>query len=149
MRVPVSFEAFEATLNSKGFKATKQSECVFFTRVEGKGRVEINTKGMFTVGAGTSLLNEITAHCNDAGWETHGTAKAWAYLKIKDLGSLDEAGVLSQFLELISHVQGMTVTRKSTPKKSAEVVQLKPAATDDVKSKNLELIRLAARKNKK
>ena len=23
MRVPVSFEAFEATLNSKGFKATK------------------------------------------------------------------------------------------------------------------------------
>jgi hypothetical protein len=149
MKVPVSFEAFQATLSSKGLPATKQSECVFFTRVEGKGRVEINTKGMFTVGAGTSLLNEITAHCNDAGWETHGTAKAWAYLKIKDLDTLDEAGVLSQFLELISHVQGMTTSRKATPKKSAEVVQLKPVATDDVKAKNLEMIKMAARRNKK
>jgi len=149
MKVPVSFEAFQATLTAKGLPATKQSECVYFTRVEGKGRVEINTKGMFTVGAGTSLIDDIAHWCDSEGWTVKGRAKAWVYLTIKDLDSLDEAGVLDQFLQLITHIRAMPVARKTAPKKTAEVVQLKPAATDDVKAKNLELIRLAARKNKK
>jgi hypothetical protein len=149
MKVPVSFEAFQATLNSKGFSAAKQSECVFFTRVEGKGKVELNTKGTFIVGSQSSLHHDIVTHCNDAGWETVSFAKAWTNLKIKRLDSLDEIGVLDQFLQLITHLQGMKVARKSTPKKSAEVVQLKPAGTDEVKAKNLQLIKMVARRNKK
>jgi len=145
MKVNLPFEHFEAQLNSIGFKATKQSEVVFVTRVEGKGRVEINLKGMFTVGAGSSQMTEIVDHCNSGGWETQGSAKAWTYLKIKS-GEGDD--VMAEFISLIRHIEGLQLKGKVS-KRSAEVVQLKPVATDDVKAKNLEMIRLAARKNKK
>jgi len=145
MKVNLPFESFEAQLNNIGFKATKQSEVVFVTRVEGKGRVEINLKGMFTVGAGSSQMREIVDHCNSGGWETQGSAKAWTYLKIK---SGEGADVMAEFISLIRHIETLKLKGKAS-KKSAEVVQLKPVATDSVKAKNLEMIRLAARKNKK
>ena len=146
MKVNLSFEAFEAALNNVGFKSTKQSEVVFVTRVEGKGRVEINLKGMFTVGAGSSQMSEIVDHCNAGGWETMGSAKARTYLKIKSGANEDD--IMGEFISLVRHIETLQLKGRVS-KKSADVVQLKPVATDDVKAKNLEMIRLAARKNKK
>jgi hypothetical protein len=143
MKVELTFEAFSEALNITSYKAEKQSECVFFIKVAGLGKVELNTKGTFIVGSQSSRMDEIVSHCHSAGWETVSFAKAWTNLQIKS-----PADVMKEYISLVRHIESLPPKGKVS-KKSAEVVQLKPVATDGVKAKNLEMIRLAARKNKK
>jgi hypothetical protein len=156
--INLSFESFEQALNQSGtgLKAYEQSKVVYFVKVAGRGKVELNLKsGTILVGSGASeaTRDEVTEAAVKAGFKLVKRTKGWSVFAAEPNGESAVDNFLKMYGVVASTMPVKTVKLSTLTKRAGQEFARKKtveaaAQAKLVKAKNLETIKAVAAKLK-